>query len=185
VTETNRRPRRYDPERRNRIADAALRIVTRHGVEALTHRAVAAAADVPVGSTTYHFADKDELLLAAIEVAEARSADVLPRMFLECGPEEDLAAAIAKFLELLTVRDREQLYLDYEIFLAARRRPALRRTAERWIEDCYEMLLPYAGGEAARVVTDVVEGLLAQAVVFGRELTAEETLPRFRWILRR
>lgn len=47
--------RRYDPERRQRIIDAAITVVGERGIAALSHRAVAAAADVPLGSTTYHF----------------------------------------------------------------------------------------------------------------------------------
>ena len=59
-------PRRYDPERRQRIIDAAIRIVELKGIAALSHRAVAAEADVPLGSTTYHFASLDDLLVAAL-----------------------------------------------------------------------------------------------------------------------
>ncbi|HEY5855636.1 MAG TPA: TetR family transcriptional regulator [Aldersonia sp.] len=180
---TTRRTRRYDPGRRDRIAEAALQVVTRDGVEGLTHRAVAALADVPVGSTTYHFADKDELLLAAIELAEQRSADTLERTFLDCRPEDDLAGAIAEFVEILTVRDRERFLLDYEIFLAARRRPALAPIAAAWIEECYTLIARHTDEQAARIVTDLIEGLLAQAVVFGRELTADRTRPAFARVL--
>ena len=59
--------RRYDPERRQRIIDAAIRIVELKGIDALSHRTVAAEADVPLGSTTYHFASLDDLLVAALE----------------------------------------------------------------------------------------------------------------------
>ncbi|MFE7422057.1 TetR/AcrR family transcriptional regulator [Rhodococcus sp. NPDC057529] len=176
---TTRRTRRYDPGRRARIAVAALQVVTRDGVEGLTHRAVAAQADVPVGSTTYHFADKDALLLAAIELAEERSANTLEQTFVDCRPEDDLAGAIAEFLQILTGRDREKFLLDYEIFLAARRRPALQPTAAAWIEECYTLIACYTDEQAARIVTDLIEGLLAQAVVFGRELTADRTRPTF------
>ncbi|HWU08014.1 MAG TPA: TetR family transcriptional regulator, partial [Streptomyces sp.] len=58
--------RRYDPERRERIIDAALRVVADRGIGGLSHRTVAAEADVPLGSTTYHFASLDELLVAAL-----------------------------------------------------------------------------------------------------------------------
>lgn len=39
--------RRYDPERRQRIIDAAIRVVGRSGIAGLTHRSVAQEADVP------------------------------------------------------------------------------------------------------------------------------------------
>lgn len=59
------RPRRYDPERRDRIIDACLDVVAAHGVAGTSQRRVAAAADVPLGSVTYHFAGRDELLREA------------------------------------------------------------------------------------------------------------------------
>jgi len=44
--------RRYDPDRRQRIIDAAIAVVGERGIAGLSHRSVAAAADVPLGSTT-------------------------------------------------------------------------------------------------------------------------------------
>jgi DNA-binding transcriptional regulator YbjK len=60
--------------RRSSIVEAAADLLTDGGPPAVTHRAVAARAGVPLGSTTYYFADRDELLAAAIE--RARDADV-------------------------------------------------------------------------------------------------------------
>ncbi|HEY8525960.1 MAG TPA: TetR family transcriptional regulator [Acidimicrobiales bacterium] len=58
----------------DRIVQAAAELLTDGGPPAVTHRAVAARAGVPLGSTTYYFADRDELLAAAIE--RARATDV-------------------------------------------------------------------------------------------------------------
>jgi TetR/AcrR family transcriptional regulator, regulator of biofilm formation and stress response len=44
--------RRYDPSRRNRIIDACLDLISQNGVAGTTHRKVADAADVPLGSMT-------------------------------------------------------------------------------------------------------------------------------------
>jgi DNA-binding transcriptional regulator YbjK len=54
-----------DPTHRDRIADAALAIVLEQGVAAVSHRAVADRAGVPLGSTTYHFKSLDDLLVTA------------------------------------------------------------------------------------------------------------------------
>ena len=69
--------RRYDPDRRQRIIDAAIRVVGEKGLAGLTHRAVAAAADVPLGSTTYHFRTLDELTVAALRQASEGFAKVI------------------------------------------------------------------------------------------------------------
>ena len=45
-------------DRREAIVEATLRLIDRRGADAVTHRAVAAEAGVPLASTTYHFASK-------------------------------------------------------------------------------------------------------------------------------
>ena len=57
-----RRTRRNDPNRRDRIIDACLRVIAEVGVAGASHRKIAEAADVPLGSMTYHFTGMDELL---------------------------------------------------------------------------------------------------------------------------
>ncbi len=44
------------------LADAAIGLIAGSGVRSLTHRAVDAAADVPTGTTSYHFRTRRELL---------------------------------------------------------------------------------------------------------------------------
>lgn len=58
------RRRRGDASRRA-ILDAASRLIADTGVGALTHRAVAGAAGVPLARVTYHFPKVDDLLEAA------------------------------------------------------------------------------------------------------------------------
>lgn len=184
ASSTSRR-RRYDPDRRERIAAAAIEVVARDGIDGLTHRAVARQADVPLGSTSYHFADKDELLMSAVELAEAANREVLRRTLEALSPAEDLARAMAGLVEELTVRQREQLVLDYELFLAARRRPPLRPSAQRWIDDGLALIARFAEDDVtALAVAQVFEGLLVQAVVLDRPVYAADTEPIFRRALR-
>ena len=59
--------RRRDPEaRRREIVTAAAELIVEIGVDALTHRKVAARAGVPLGSTTQYFATLDDLSLIHI-----------------------------------------------------------------------------------------------------------------------
>jgi DNA-binding transcriptional regulator YbjK len=58
------RPRTSAGERkRGQILDASVRVFGTGGAAAVTHRAVANLAHVPLGSTTYYFTDRDDLLL--------------------------------------------------------------------------------------------------------------------------
>lgn len=54
-------------ERVERILDAAATLVVEGGVDALSTRGVAAAAEVPVATLYQYFADKDEILLALVD----------------------------------------------------------------------------------------------------------------------
>ena len=48
------------------LLDATLRLIGDRGLHAITLREVAGAAGLSLGSTTYHFADRDALLIAAL-----------------------------------------------------------------------------------------------------------------------
>jgi DNA-binding transcriptional regulator YbjK len=180
MNDTAPRRRRYDPDRRERIADAAIRVVARDGIDGLTHRAVAREADVPLGSTSYHFADKDGLLHSAVKLAEARNREVLVAILEEHEPAVDLAAALAGLVEELTVRQRVQLLLDYELYLAARRRPELRDIAARWGSALDDVIRLHADALTAQTLAHLLEGVLIQAVVLDRPVTAAEVDPIFR-----
>jgi AcrR family transcriptional regulator len=69
---TTRARRRTPTQARSRelvgkVLDAASRIVVGQGVDALTTRSIAAAADIPVASLYQYFADRDAILLALVE----------------------------------------------------------------------------------------------------------------------
>lgn len=70
-----RRTRRHDSRRRERVLDAALDVFAEDGVAGITHRKVAARADVPLGSVTYHFASLTDLCTRAFARYVERFAD--------------------------------------------------------------------------------------------------------------
>ncbi len=80
-----------DPGRRDRIAAAALEVALAQGVHAVSHRAVAAAAGVPLGSTTYHFRTLDDLLAAAMGRAAAAFAAELDAWDAALGDDAIMA----------------------------------------------------------------------------------------------
>src|SRR6185437_7796871 len=110
--------RRYDPDRRQRIIDAAAAVVRERGIAGLSHRTVAAEADVPLGSTTYHFATLDDLLVAALrQVNEGFSAVLAARGGLT-DPAGDLAGELAAAMGKWLAGDRTGVELEYELNLA-------------------------------------------------------------------
>ncbi|MFF5368783.1 TetR/AcrR family transcriptional regulator [Streptomyces sp. NPDC013187] len=159
--------RRHDPERRQRIIDAAIRVVGAKGIAGLTHRSAAAEADVPLGSTTYHFKTLDELLVAALRQANEGFAKVIAsRGGLE-GPRIDLAAALAAWMGEWLAGDRAGVELEYELYLAALRRPALRPVAAEWAADVAELLSRRTDPVTARALVAVVDGICLQVLLTG------------------
>ncbi|AXE40020.1 TetR/AcrR family transcriptional regulator [Acidipropionibacterium virtanenii] len=61
----NRKGIANDPERKARIAQAALDLIAEGGIKAATYRKIAVAAAVPLGSVTYHYTSMDHILVEA------------------------------------------------------------------------------------------------------------------------
>lgn len=74
------------PDRRTQLAEAALEVVAREGLRGLTHRAVDAAAEVPVGTTSNYFRSR-AALLAAVSVRMAERDLELVRALGGGAPE--------------------------------------------------------------------------------------------------
>ncbi|MFE3829478.1 TetR/AcrR family transcriptional regulator [Streptomyces sp. NPDC059092] len=157
--------RRYDPERRQRIIDAALRVVGRAGIAGLSHRTVAAEADVPLGSTTYHFASLDELLIAALRQANEGFADVVRKSGALADPACDIAAELARITGEWLAGDRTGVELEYELYLAALRRPALRPVAAEWCGAVVEPLAERIDPVTARALAALLDGICLQVLL--------------------
>ncbi|MEU5217760.1 TetR family transcriptional regulator [Streptomyces sp. NPDC020807] len=176
------RTRRYDPERRDRIVDAALRVAHDGGIAGITHRTVAAEADVPLGSTTYHFGSLDELLVAALRKANEGLGRVLRDGLGDAGDGggDELAATLARLLGEWLGGERARVELEYELYLAALRRPALRPVAAEWADTVTAALAPRTDPVTARAVVALVDGVCLQVLLtdgtydeeFAREMLA-------------
>ena len=157
--------RRYDPERRERIIEAAIRVVADQGIRGLSHRTVAAEADVPLGSTTYHFKTLDELMVAALRQAnEGFAKVVVARGGLE-DRDADLATELAGLLGEWLAGDRTGVELECELYLAALRRPALRPVAAEWAEDLAERLGRRTDAVTARALVALMDGICLQVLL--------------------
>ncbi|MGW7267194.1 TetR/AcrR family transcriptional regulator [Streptomyces sp. NPDC054842] len=173
--------RRHDPERRRRIVEAAIRVVGAKGIAGLTHRSAAAEADVPLGSTTYHFATLDELLVAALRQANEGFAKVLAARGALEDTRTDLAAELAGLVGEWLAGDRTGVELEYELYLAALRRPALRPVAAEWCEDLAGRLARRTDPLTARALVALVDGICLQVLLTGTpydEEYAREVLAR-------
>ena len=118
--------------RREQILEAALRVIGRSGRQAVTHRAVAEEAGVPLGSTTYYFDSRDDLLRQALEHVAASEVE----RYAERGEELRLVKSARELADRLVeaVQDRTAYIAEYELWLEAGQRPELREAAQSWCD---------------------------------------------------
>ena len=162
-------------ERRSVLIEAAADVLLEHGLAALSHRAVAVRAGLPLASTTYYFDSVDELRdealhsVAEMWLARARAAlDALPERL-------DRASAAQAVVGILGAdASREQQLLLYERYLEAGRHERLRplvvsyntRLGELVREVLLRAALPTGEGEVGLVFA-VTDGAAVTALAEG------------------
>lgn len=176
-------PRRYDPDRPQRIIDAAIRVVGERGIAGLSHRAVAAEADVPLGSTTYHFASLEDLLTAALRQVNGEWLTGIEVWARGVDPAAPLADEVTRLVEEwlggggdgVRGADRARVELEYELYLAALRHEAVRPLAAECLDAMVELLERRTGDKGtARALVGLIDGLMLQHLLTGRAFDRAE-----------
>ena len=170
--------------RRREILEATVRVIGRGGVEAVEHRAVAAEAGVPLGSTTYYFESKADMVAQALHhVADRETERVEEQVQVLRGEDPDgLPARLVEWAMEQAFADRLALLAQYELYLEGARREDLRPAAERWdrawhtlLEAALERLGTPDAGRRAQLLCAGVDGLILQFLATGRDI--EELRP--------
>jgi DNA-binding transcriptional regulator YbjK len=179
-------------ERRNAIIAATVRLLADRGLGAVTHRAVAAEANVPLAATTYYFDSKDEMLAEALELLAAaeveRLAEAAARLGDRVGTPAEAAAEVVDTLFPGGEEAERALIAKYEVLVEAARRPALRPAVaqlESALRGLGEAVLRAAGApEPERrswILVAAAHGILIEAIGSDAERRGREQLvERFR-----
>lgn len=149
-------------------------MIGRGGIAAVDHRAVAAEAGVPLGSTTYYFDSKDDMVAQALHYVADREAERL-RAEMDRGLLTEGAGSPAERLADLMIDvwagDRVSLIAQYELYLESGRREDLRPAAERWdraYREFLELALTQLGASSparqAHLLCVALDGLLLDHV---------------------
>lgn len=168
--------RRYDPDRRSRIISATLDVIAEHGVAGTTHRRVAAAADVPLGSMTYHFTSLDDLLTAAFTLlADTVSSRFAERLSAATTPDEALVAVVDIVMGEGWATPRNML-LSYELYAYAARNPPLRAVMQEWMGKSRAALERHFPADTAKVLDAMIEGVSIHRSVDLRPMDRSQVL---------
>lgn len=171
------RARRTDPHRRERIVAAALDVLAEHGVAGTTHRRVAARADVPLGSTTYHFASLADLRAAAYTALTERVSAAYGAALAAVTTPAALVEAVTDLVMGDAGATPADWSVTYELYLEALKDPALREVTQGWMRASHAVLERVVDPATARGLDALVEGLVMHRMLstdpMGREVVHE------------
>jgi DNA-binding transcriptional regulator YbjK len=163
--------------RRAALLDATLWVVARDGAAGASHRAVAAQAGVPLGSTTYYFESREQMLLAALRHAADTEVALIEQRLRELDRGGlDLPGwrrAVVDWALKEVSEDRAHLLIArHQLRLEALRSPELRAVYGTWTGASLalvERFLARAGsaspGADAAVLVAAIDGVTLNAVV--------------------
>ncbi|MGP4112265.1 TetR/AcrR family transcriptional regulator [Streptomyces sp. 4N509B] len=165
-----------DPERRDRIIDAALDLVAEQGVAGISHRKVAARAGVPLGSMTYHFDGMAELLREAFTRFVDDRATAFEEHLAPATTPAEAAEAVTDAIHHIAVGDQRALVLTLELYTLAAREPAFRELTHGWMARSRRCLARHFDADTVRQLDALIEGLSIHRALdtapHSRDLTA-------------
>lgn len=161
---------------RQRIANAAFRLIQKEGIEHTTVRAIAQEAGMSVGSMRHYLATQDDLFIFAMQLCAEQN-----RTRVEALPQTGSALEqLSAFLEQLLPLDEERL-LETKIWLAFVARAQANPTLVATLKEINEGLLLYiqvvidvltSAGYLSQEPTDTLEADHLLALVNGLAINA-------------
>jgi DNA-binding transcriptional regulator YbjK len=151
--------RRNDPGRRGRIIDTALDVIADVGVAGASHRRIAAAAGVPLGSMTYYFDGMDDLLHEAFTRFATTVSDQAERRMASARDETEARQAIIAHITDDIFGTQRELVITHELYTLAAREPGYRDITNAWMARSRRALERHFDPGTARMLDALVEGL--------------------------
>ncbi|HEX4723759.1 MAG TPA: TetR family transcriptional regulator [Pseudonocardiaceae bacterium] len=159
------RSRRVDPDRRARIVDAALDVIAEVGVAGASHRKIAARADVPLGSMTYHFADMDEVLRVSFEKFADTIATRYENWFRNAATADEARDAVVGLIHADLLGSQRELVLTIELYTLAARKPEFRTLTSAWMARSRLALRRFFDESTTHMLDALIEGLFVHAAL--------------------
>ncbi|HUA35114.1 MAG TPA: TetR family transcriptional regulator [Candidatus Binataceae bacterium] len=163
--------------RRREILAAALRVIAAGGADAVTHRRVASEAKVPLGSLTYYFESREEMIREAFRfyIDEATEFMLEIERNIPMATAADIVELIAEIMRREFMQP-EMLRAEYEMILHASRDEQVAKEFAAWergLEMRLAAPLELLGAErpvaAARTILHLVRGFELEQIAHRAE----------------
>lgn len=160
---------------RERILNATIQLIASDGLDSVRHRSVAELAEVSPGSTTYHFATRDDLIEAAFEQYLGQLDELIEQVWagLDDSDPEEFVIAMIESLIALEFQTPSRMQAEYEMVLFAARTPSLGAKLREWEHDRWRnvsQVLSRAGAHdpdtGARTIIALIRGLEVERLIW-------------------
>lgn len=147
-----------DPQRKERITQAALDIIAVAGVRGASHRAIAREADVPLGSVTYHFATMDDILVAAFTLLSDQMDPQYGKAIVAASTEAEARDVLVDAVCGSRRATARELRLFREMYAYGSGSPQIQELVRSFEVRAIHSLTSHFSEPAARAIDALVEG---------------------------
>jgi AcrR family transcriptional regulator len=162
---------------REAVIEAAHTVAAKSGVDNITFRAISKASGIGLGTLTYHYRDRREIILEATEYSRKRFFRRFRSKLDDAKEYDELSSALASVIEHITSNCHDELVVDYDFYLTGLDTPGLLEFCEDWARETISMLLDYMPPTSATVVSYLLEGIFLHSAKFGHNFKASEIYP--------
>jgi TetR/AcrR family transcriptional regulator, regulator of biofilm formation and stress response len=159
--------------RRDLLLEVTIELIGREGIDAVTHRRVAELAQVPLGSTTYYFASREEMLVESLKTfGHQEIAAIRARLSSLPARRPSRRRYIERLVDFLIPQlgdERWRTLAQYTLLCEAARRPELEPVAREWnqawwavLAELFQALKVPDPGLEARMVLAMLDGFLLE-----------------------
>ena len=153
-----RRRAANDPERRERIIEAALEVIADRGVHMTTHRHIAERAQVPLGSVTYYFDSLTQILEEAFRLLARTMSSQYHAALADALTLDQACSALTELVCGNTYATPRQMTALIEMYSYSAHNPAVATLTREWMDASRSSLSLHFPEPAIRTLDALIEG---------------------------
>lgn len=163
-------------ERRARILQATLDMLVEHGISNITHRKIARAADVSLGSMTYYFTGIDALIREAFEQFTYQMSEQFHLSLLQADNHDKACEAIADMISGGVLASPYNMQVMFQLYACASCRPELKKIMQDWMARSQHSLSLFFDPLTVRGLDAFIEGMTLHCVTDTQPLSRDQVL---------